>query len=62
MKGSPIHNESDTGGMTSLHGRKPTSKVFDDLMTGLDEVDAFLAGETAGYNVSRDLPSPGSGA
>jgi putative transcriptional regulator len=29
--------------------------MFKDLMTGLDEVDAFLAGETAGYKVS--LPS-----
>ena len=28
------------------------SKVFDDMMTSLDEVEAFLAGETAGYKVS----------
>ncbi len=28
------------------------TKMFDDLMTGLDEVDAFLAGETAGYKVN----------
>ena len=28
------------------------AKIFDDLMTGLDEVDAFLAGETAGYKVN----------
>jgi putative transcriptional regulator len=28
------------------------SKVFDTLMTGLDEVEAFLAGETAGYKVN----------
>jgi putative transcriptional regulator len=28
------------------------SKLFDDMMTGLDEVEAFLAGETAGYKVS----------
>ncbi len=27
------------------------TKLFDDLMTGLDEVDAFLAGKTAGYKV-----------
>jgi len=27
------------------------TKVFDDLMTGLDEVDTFLAGKTAGYKV-----------
>jgi putative transcriptional regulator len=27
------------------------TKLFEDLMTGLDEVDAFLAGETAGYKV-----------
>jgi putative transcriptional regulator len=26
--------------------------MFNDLMTGLDEVDAFLAGKTAGYKVS----------
>ena len=26
--------------------------VFDDLMTGLDEVDTFLAGKTAGYKVT----------
>jgi putative transcriptional regulator len=26
--------------------------IFHDLMTGLDEVDAFLAGKTAGYKVS----------
>lgn len=26
--------------------------MFDDLMGGLDEVDAFLAGETAGYKVN----------
>jgi hypothetical protein len=28
------------------------STIFDDLMTGLDEADAFLAGERAGYNVT----------
>ena len=28
------------------------SKLFDDMMTGLDEVEAFLAGETAGYKVN----------
>ena len=28
------------------------SAIFEDLMTGLDEVDAFLAGEKAGYKVS----------
>ena len=28
------------------------SANFDDLMTGLEEVDAFLAGQTAGYKVS----------
>jgi hypothetical protein len=27
-------------------------KLFDDLMTGLDEVDAFLAGKTSGYKVN----------
>lgn len=27
-------------------------KLFDNLMTGLDEVDAFLAGETAGCRVN----------
>ena len=26
--------------------------MFEDLMNGLDEVDAFLAGETAGYKVN----------
>jgi putative transcriptional regulator len=26
--------------------------IFNDLMSGLDEVDAFLAGETTGYKVS----------
>jgi putative transcriptional regulator len=26
--------------------------IFSDLMSGLDEVDAFLAGETAGYKVN----------
>jgi putative transcriptional regulator len=26
--------------------------MFNDLMTGLDEVEAFLAGETAGYKVT----------
>jgi putative transcriptional regulator len=26
--------------------------MFEDLMSGLDEVDAFLAGETAGYKVN----------
>jgi putative transcriptional regulator len=26
--------------------------IFNDLMSGLDEVDAFLAGETAGYKVN----------
>jgi putative transcriptional regulator len=26
--------------------------IFDDLMSGLDEVDAFLAGKTAGYKVN----------
>ncbi len=28
------------------------TKLFDALMTGLDEVDAFLAGEAAGYKVT----------
>ena len=28
------------------------TKMFDTLMTGLDEVDAFLAGETGGYKVN----------
>jgi putative transcriptional regulator len=28
------------------------TKLFDDLMSGLNEVDAFLAGETAGYKVN----------
>ncbi len=28
------------------------TKMFDDLMNGLDEVDAFLAGKTAGYKVN----------
>lgn len=26
--------------------------IFDDLMNGLDEVEAFLAGQTSGYKVS----------
>jgi putative transcriptional regulator len=26
--------------------------IFNDLMNGLDEVDAFLAGKTAGYKVN----------
>jgi putative transcriptional regulator len=26
--------------------------IFNDLMSGLDEVDAFLAGKTAGYKVN----------
>jgi len=26
--------------------------MFEDMMNGLDEVDAFLAGETAGYKVN----------
>ncbi len=26
--------------------------MFDDLMNGLSEVDAFLGGKTAGYSVS----------
>jgi putative transcriptional regulator len=26
--------------------------IFDDLMSGLDEVEAFLDGETAGYKVN----------
>ena len=26
--------------------------IFNDLMSGLDEADAFLAGETAGYKVN----------
>ncbi|MGD0734112.1 MAG: hypothetical protein ABR976_03155 [Terracidiphilus sp.] len=28
------------------------ANMFEDLMTGLDEVDAFLAGETARYKVN----------
>jgi putative transcriptional regulator len=28
------------------------SAIFEDMMTGLDEVDAFLAGEKAGYKVT----------
>ena len=28
------------------------TKMFDTLMTGLDEVEAFLGGETAGYKVN----------
>jgi hypothetical protein len=26
--------------------------MFKDMMTGLDEVEAFLTGQTTGYNVS----------
>jgi len=36
-------------------------KLFDKLMTGLDEADAFLAGETAGYKVNSSANSdPGN--
>jgi hypothetical protein len=28
------------------------NSMFDDMMSGLDEVDAFLAGKTAGYKVN----------
>lgn len=28
------------------------ANIFKDLMSGLDEVDAFLAGQTAGYKVT----------
>jgi putative transcriptional regulator len=28
------------------------TKMFEDLMTGLDEVEAFLAGEQTGYKVT----------
>ena len=28
------------------------ANLFEDLMSGLDEVDAFLAGKTAGYKVN----------
>jgi len=28
------------------------TKMFNDLMTGLDEVDAFLSGQRAGYKVT----------
>jgi len=28
------------------------TKIFDDMISGLDEVEAFLAGKTAGYKVS----------
>ena len=28
------------------------SKIFEDMMTGLNEVDTFLAGEKTGYKVS----------
>lgn len=27
------------------------ARIFNDLMTGLDEVEAYLAGKTAGYRV-----------
>ena len=30
----------------------PMTKLFEDLMTGLDQVNAFLAGETSGYKVT----------
>lgn len=33
------------------------TKLFDELMTGLDEADAFLAGETAGYKVNSSAIS-----
>jgi hypothetical protein len=32
--------------------------IFNDLMNGLDEVEAFLAGQTAGYNVSTQTHVP----
>ena len=31
--------------------------MFEDLVIGLDEVDAFLAGENAGYKVSVEFHS-----
>jgi hypothetical protein len=33
------------------------TKLFDDLMTGLDEVGAFLAGKTAGCKVNSSAES-----
>jgi len=30
----------------------PMSKIFEDMKRGLEEVDAFLAGESAGYKVT----------
>jgi putative transcriptional regulator len=32
--------------------KKAMKTIFEDLMSGLDEVDAFLGGETAGYKVN----------
>jgi putative transcriptional regulator len=32
--------------------KEAMANIFNDLMNGLDEVDAFLAGETAGYKVN----------
>jgi hypothetical protein len=34
-------------------GKKTMPKLFDDLMTGLDEVEAFLAGKTTGCRVTH---------
>ena len=38
------------------------TKLFNDLMTGLDEVDAFLAGKTAGYKVNSSAESNSTNA
>jgi putative transcriptional regulator len=35
-----------------MNRRHTKSAMLEDLMTGLDEVDAFLAGQTVGYKVS----------
>jgi len=34
------------------------TKLFDTLVTGLNEVEAFLAGVTAGYKVTLPSPQP----
>jgi hypothetical protein len=33
------------------------TRLFEELMTGLEEADAFLAGETAGYKANSSAES-----
>lgn len=43
--------------MCPLEYKQSMTAMFNDLMTGLDEVDAFLSGQQTGYKVTPSTPN-----